>query len=510
MVKQCKKSWSKHGISDSTISKYTQHFIDVFTFMVNNHKQLSDGVKRQLCKRWINDFKQHIITSQSPWSAWNSTCIMSYVGVGREVIETLNNLAIKKYGFRLFDTRSKIDRVWANWNPMVDKFMQLTLAPTEDNKKKKKSKLFHNMVYYFSIFLALAMNLDGYINGNRFEPHELLCGPHGDYLPAVMGSDKCDCDGIGLYAFGVGINCPGSSSSLDSTISLFLYGSWKDDYRSMNEIYDKTGYKLEFEAVQRLPVVVSVVKYAYKDSDIFECENKNNNNNNNHSNDICMITNNNNFDNNHNNNNSTPNNNNNNNNHSNNNDICMITTNNSNHNNNNNDNNDTDIPTVINNNILSRLSVSCVLAYNPDHHIKLNNKRKLNATVLRDEWNHNNPIKTFRSNDGDYDTEQLKSWQYRSNKSKRLGMDIFTNKKTKKPRQSYNWQTALHNFKHFLNGYTPDSDLLVCQAYFEDSNKNNNNDITGVITNMCKRSMEVKATNKILPFVEKYQFTNGM
>ena len=131
-------------------------------------------------------------------------------------------------------------------------------------------------------------------------------------------------------------------------------------------------------------------------------------------------------------------------------------------------------------------------------------------SIWRDQWNNDNPIKTFSCNDGDCDSEQIKSWEYRSNKTKKLGMDIFTPKRTKKPKQSYNWQTALADFKRFLNNYTPKSDLLICQGYFKDNKNNNNDDITSIITNMCKRSMDSKPTTKELPFIDEYNFTNGV
>lgn len=450
VITQSQKTYSKDpkGVAYNTVTKFTNMVLNCYRYIVNNNKDLDQEIKRRLSMLWKTDLRKYLTALIEPWSPWNTQCIMRYTGINNKQKETLNNIFRHRYGNKVFSTRNDAEIVKQKWLPPLDKFISMSLRFSKE-KFQRTVKSMNILVYCFSIFFALAMNLDGFINSNNFSPPKVLNNDSETYLHATMGSDKADVDGMGCYVFSVAMNGPSSSSATASTACLLIYGGWVDDYRSMMEIYHKSGYNKQMEAIQRLPSMVSIVKYRKETS-------------------INI----NNIDN----------------------------------------NSDIDISIEEKSNdserIISRLSRSALLAYESSGHISLNNERKPIETDLIDEWKDNHPSKSIDSDDTmDTDTEAFSRWDYENNKKISLGMNVCTpTRKVSVIKHVYNWQTGLKEINTFLESYTPDSSLLIAQGYYKDDHKGSQT--AKAITAMCKRSITNKKPETELNFVEDFQFTN--
>lgn len=447
-----RKSRSKHksGVAPNTAKKFTNMVVNCYRYIVNNNKDLDQEIKRRLCILWNDDFRKHLTALVEPWTPWNTTCIMRYTGINDRQKETLNNIFRHKYGSKVFSTRDGVKRVKDKWFPPLDAFIPMRLRFSKE-KIKRTIKSMDILVYCFSIFFALAMNLDGFINSNNFNPPELLNEGTETYLHATMGSDKADVDNMGCYLFSVAMNGPSSSSATASTACLLIYGGWIDDYRSMVEIYNKSHYDKQMEAIQRLPSMISIVKYKKENRlnmNEINMEEKNNQNSNN-----------------------------------------------------NNDHNESE-------EIVSRISRSCLLAFQSSHHVSLNNERKSIEIDLISEWKNKHPHKSVsENNEIDRGTEAFNRWDYENNKRNGLGMNVCTStRKVSVKKQVYNWQTGLKDIHTFLESYTPDSSLLITKGYYKDDNKGGKS--AKVINAMCKRSIMIKKLETELNFVEDFKFTN--
>ena len=470
----CERTWSQDGVSYNTYTKYTWMLVNAFVYIVNNNKQLEQAIKKQLCILWKKDIKKYLPLLQEPWNASNSSCIMTWTHLSRRNVNTLNKLAYKQFGHKLFASKHKIKESRTITFPVLDEFISVNIKP----KDKNQHKVVHSKmvtIYKFSLLLAFSMCVDGYINNNNFKPIKHLCGPDQTWLPAMMGGDKCTVDDVGCYVFSVGINGPSSSSAVHSIVSLFSYGQFVDDIRWMNEVFHRAKYDVEIEAVQRFPAVITIVKYSSDtdtDSDIDEMVDNNSNNS----------------------------------------DIEEMVDNNS---------SDSDIEDMVGNNssatnsdisFESRLASSCVIGYFPQHHQHLNKLLIPKLPQLRKKWHENNPIKSYNYEDQqEHKNEQTVKYQYNTVKASQMGLDQFTDStKTPTDNTKYNWQSALQHLKQFLNDYTPDSDLLISKGYYCDNNQNANSDSATVINNMCSRSIAHKSPSKDLKYVDQFVFTNGL
>lgn len=488
------KSIKHRTTSINSVKKYTNMLIDVFMYIVNNNNELELGIKKSLCKLWKHDLRTFLKVDLEPWSGWNTACIMSYSHISTRTKEMLNNAAINHFGCKIFATRKEIQQVHQKIYPIQDTFLSLEKKP---KKKKKASKISikkgNIIAYCFSIFLALAMNLDYYINTNRFDPIDALCTPEGRMLPCGLGSDKCDIEGMGCYVYSVSVNGgPSSSSASASTFCLLVYGGFKDDGRGIADIYHKSGYENELDALNRLAAMISVVKY--KTIKMTSEININDNDSDEYNDDEEEDD-----------------------------DDIVI--------NEKIDDNVFDDDHNISNNVVdimvSREVASGILAFDPNIHAELNSNLNKSKTKFEREqqWKQDNPVKSiiYTSSQTDpSETEQLVSWQYKKNKD-RLGLRQTQRKITSlSPKKHYNWQKAKVNFKSFLvdNAVWP-SELLAVKGYYDiDANNTNNSNQNGIdirksesaaiINDIGTNSLAAKPIEKTLYYVEDFKLTNGM
>lgn len=460
----------------NSIKKFTNMLVDVFMFIVNNNNQLEIGIKKNLCKLWKQDFKQFLRVDLEPWSGWNTACIMSYSHISNRTKEMLNNAAVDHFGCKIFATRRQIQQIHQKIYPIQDTFLSLQKKPKRKKTASKISIKKGNIIAYcFSIFLALAMNLDCYINTNRFDPIDTLCGANGRTLPCGLGSDKCDIEGMGCYVYSVAVHGgPSSSSASASTVSLLVYGGFKDDGRGIADIYEKSGYDDELEAINRLAAMITVIKY--KTVSIIGGDD------NNDKDDVVGDDDNN--------------------------------------------NDQDDVVGDDNEIIVSREVVSGVLAFDPDIHAELNSNLNKSKTKheRQQQWKQDNPMKSIQYTSTQIDaskTEQLVSWEYKKNKD-RLGLRQTQSKISIQPTKvHYNWQTATKDYVKFLldNPVWP-SELLAVRGYYRETQNVNNNQHNGIniykskiakiVNEIGTNSLAAKPTQKTLYYVDDFKLTNGI
>ena len=216
-IRKCRKttSTSEQGVDKRTTSYYTQIILNVFMYVVNNNNNLEQQIKKALCKLWRTDITKYISIQQDPWNAWNSAAIQRWTGLSRESIETINNLHNDQFGFKLFSSRGKIDKVNKRLEPLYSWFIDVIFRPSVSQQRRQiVPKPYTNTVFSISLHTAIAMNADGHINNNTFKPPRHMCGPNDDRLPVMLGGDKCTMsDNLGIYIYSVAVNSPGSSSN---------------------------------------------------------------------------------------------------------------------------------------------------------------------------------------------------------------------------------------------------------------------------------------------------------
>lgn len=259
-------------VSYSTISKFGKMIIDLFDYIINGFHRIGLEIKKYLFKFWKVDMKSIIQECLKRISVRNTGCIMLYSQLGFEKMNKINNIFDFIYGFKPFQSKDVISNLFNSWNPVIDSFAQVRVKPSENKNKNDKCKFTLEMsqgrltinVYKFDITLAVPMNADGWINNNLIDRNIWLTR-YSNQLLVLFCSDRCDIDGMGCYAFSTVVNSGAKSShSTHATTSMVIYGSWKDDYKSMTNVYTKTGYNKQLDALNRLPVLFSFVKYNFE------------------------------------------------------------------------------------------------------------------------------------------------------------------------------------------------------------------------------------------------------
>ena len=253
----------------STVSIYGNIVLKWFDYIVNGFKRTANGIKMYLLKVWQMDIKPLLKHFISRMSIRNSAVVMLYTGLGFEKMNKLNNIIYSIYGFKIFQPNNVVSDLFNSYNPIYDNFIHVRVKPSVNKNKTDKTKFTLSsskgkltiMVYKFDITLAVPMNADGWINNNLFVVNKWLT-PYKNQLLTLFCSDRCDIDGMGCYAFSTVINCGAKAShSTHATTSMVIYGSWKDDYKSMTHVYTKTGYSDQLTVMNQLPVLFSFVKH---------------------------------------------------------------------------------------------------------------------------------------------------------------------------------------------------------------------------------------------------------
>ena len=347
--------------------------------------------------------------------------------------------------------------------------------------RQSKSKVFYfSILVYRRIWIILPTQ--------KFEPPPLLCTSKEHRLPAMFGADRCTVNTMGLYLGSVSVVSPGSSSASKSTICLLVYGAWKDDHKGIHRLYTKINYHKDIERFQRLPTMITFVKYSTNgimDNSVinnnctnktfindttenFICDLNNNNSNSDSSEDIDMITTNSNNSNNNSNSNSTDGIT----------DIDMIVTNNSN-------SNSTD---GITDELTSRESASAVVAYNTKHHTMLNGLRKPYFTKYKQEWLVNNPIKHIPTVESEeQDATLIEGFNYRKDLAVHMNINCHTPKrKGEKKKISINWVKQLNELQSYFKNYTATIDLLITKGW---KNPKEKGEI--ILTEFAQRSSKI-------------------
>ena len=351
-------------IVNATVNNYGSMIINVLMYICNGKDVLQSKIKKYLFNIWKNDL---IITARDfvfKLSARNSAAIQNYLGVNSVKMEGLNNIFKYFYGCNIFQSRNEIDKSFKLYKPPQDKFISVKLKPDKANKKKTLKQLFLT-AYTFSLLIAVSINLDGWINNNIFNPLDILVDDPQQILVNI-GSDRCDVDHMGCYSLSVCVNGGVASSAANrSTVPLLIFGSFDDESRSITSVYDKSDFDLQMNALNKLPSAISIVKYYETDSDNLQLIDQNQNHN-------------------------------------------------------------QYIPHG--NYIVSRESVSCVLAFDTKIHQSLNNELIQHQSERRRLWKIDHPIKIIEheKNNNDISTEQINQWEYRKNNDRQWYKSIQT------------------------------------------------------------------------------------
>ena len=162
--------------------------------------------------------------------------------------------------------------------------------------------------------------------------------------------------------------------------------------------------------------------------------------------------------------------------------------------------------------IVSRESVSCVLAFDTKIHQSLNNQLIQHQNERRQLWKNDHPIKKIdhEKSNCEISTEQICQWEYRKNND-RHGISQFKNHKSvcKREKVLYNWWYSLEELKKHLKQYTYPIDHLFVQGYCNSEIANTvDSEMIQIINESGKRTLGENDSD--LPFVCDFNFTNGV
>ena len=249
------------------MAKWGPYVLNIFNFIMNNNEKLTYGVILFLLNEWQHYVSQVMGSLLQRMTSRNATSVMIYCGLGFDKMNKLNNVFKCIYNFRPFATQANIKGVIDVHRPRVDKFTEIQVKKSvKKNSKKKHKKRSEPPVttvhfYSFGPLLGVSMNISGWINNNIYIKDN-LAALDAKQIAVLVGSDRCDVDGMGCYTMSVVAKLGArSSSAVHATTPVVGFGSFKDNAKGLTHFYLASGLTHELGALHKLPAVITFVKW---------------------------------------------------------------------------------------------------------------------------------------------------------------------------------------------------------------------------------------------------------
>ena len=248
--------------------KWSKIIIDTFNYVTNNNEELKSEIKDIILKSWnINPNTSKILVEaqrRGRTSYNNSTVALNYFGFSFPKLNDLNNYIYNFFNFKPFAAVDNIRDVLKSHLPEIDYFVKLYIKPSKKDIDSNRQS--YGILYYFPLFLTIAMSITGFINNNIFEKDSILA-PDPNQIAMAFGSDRCDLgNNLGCYGIsGIVKGGIGDNGASHATTSCIIFGRFKDDAKSLTQLYRVTNYSNEMSALNRFPVIITFVKYIEQD-----------------------------------------------------------------------------------------------------------------------------------------------------------------------------------------------------------------------------------------------------
>lgn len=266
-----KMAGSKRSDNEDTSQtrKYFKIVLNVLNYICKNNTDLLNNIKNKLLDFWNinpNIIELYNQCNFNRSSKYNSAVAFQFFGFSYLKMNLFNNWFDYFYKFKPFSSQGNITYIFNSFLPVWDRFLNFQNRFNKSQINKKGSSI--AKVYCLGLLLGMGMNATGWINNNIFQINQMT-SPYLDQISVFCSSDKCTIDQIGCYLINVGVKGGiGSSSASHVTTTLVIFGKFKDDAKSLTQLYNITNYTNEMSALNRYPALVTFVKYIEKENNL--------------------------------------------------------------------------------------------------------------------------------------------------------------------------------------------------------------------------------------------------